>query len=272
MSFFSHLPVEDLGLFLRVVQESVQVRRHLELFVWLQGNVQRFIPHEILIAGWGDFSLGLIHFDVISPLPGIRTAQLEEKEISPFLRRLFYRWMDIGRSPYTMEMGEGGFAREIAGEHAGMLHAFQKMRSAIIQGIKDERGRHDCLYVALSSEERMDQRAREAMEVLLPYIDTSLRQVAHLPTQFPVEPPTPANPQREAGEGNEDDEHGLSSRELEILEWVRQGKTNQEIGAILDISAFTVKNHLQRVFKKLDVINRAQAVARFEQTYKNLRA
>jgi DNA-binding CsgD family transcriptional regulator len=51
-------------------------------------------------------------------------------------------------------------------------------------------------------------------------------------------------------------------RELEIMDWVRKGKTNQEIGMILNISVFTVKNHLQRVFKKLDVLNRAQAVAR----------
>jgi len=32
----------------------------------------------------------------------------------------------------------------------------------------------------------------------------------------------------------------------------------------LDISAFTVKNHVQRIFKKLDVVNRAQAVAKME--------
>ena len=54
----------------------------------------------------------------------------------------------------------------------------------------------------------------------------------------------------------------LSTRELEIMEWVRQGKTNAEIGIILDISAFTVKNHMQRILKKLDVLNRAQAVAK----------
>lgn len=110
------------------------------------------------------------------------------------------------------------------------------------------------------------------MEVLLPYIDTALRQVSHLPTQFAAEPP-PAAEYQSAGNGEADtDERALSSREFEILEWVRKGKTNQEIGAILDISAFTVKNHLQRVFKKLDVINRAQAVARFEQSFRNLRA
>jgi DNA-binding CsgD family transcriptional regulator len=57
---------------------------------------------------------------------------------------------------------------------------------------------------------------------------------------------------------------GLSAREVDIMEWVRKGKTNQEIGMILDISAFTVKNHVQRIFKKLDVVNRAQAVAKIE--------
>jgi DNA-binding CsgD family transcriptional regulator len=54
----------------------------------------------------------------------------------------------------------------------------------------------------------------------------------------------------------------LSEREVEILDWIAMGKTNPEIGLILDISAFTVKNHVQRVFKKLNVSNRAQAVGK----------
>jgi DNA-binding CsgD family transcriptional regulator len=53
---------------------------------------------------------------------------------------------------------------------------------------------------------------------------------------------------------------GLSQREVEIMEWVRIGKTNFEVAMILNISAFTVKNHLQRIFRKLDASNRAQAV------------
>jgi DNA-binding CsgD family transcriptional regulator len=54
----------------------------------------------------------------------------------------------------------------------------------------------------------------------------------------------------------------LSDRELEIMGWVCSGKTNIEIGLILEISTFTVRNHLQRIFKKLEVINRSQAVAK----------
>ena len=61
----------------------------------------------------------------------------------------------------------------------------------------------------------------------------------------------------------------MSERELEIMHWVALGKTNPEIGSILDISAFTVKNHMQRMFKKLNVTNRAQAVAKYKALFSN---
>ncbi len=56
----------------------------------------------------------------------------------------------------------------------------------------------------------------------------------------------------------------LSAREAEILRWIALGKTNPEIGSILGISSFTVKNHVQRILKKLDVINRTQAVGKVQ--------
>jgi len=43
---------------------------------------------------------------------------------------------------------------------------------------------------------------------------------------------------------------------------VRAGKTNQEIGDILFISQNTVKSHLKRIFTKLNVTTRAQAVGK----------
>jgi DNA-binding CsgD family transcriptional regulator len=61
---------------------------------------------------------------------------------------------------------------------------------------------------------------------------------------------------------DEDENRRLSDREHEIMHWVGCGKTNHEIGMILGISQFTVKNHLQRIFRKIDVRNRAQAITR----------
>jgi DNA-binding CsgD family transcriptional regulator len=53
-----------------------------------------------------------------------------------------------------------------------------------------------------------------------------------------------------------------SARELEVLHWVREGKSNEEVGQILGISGTTVKSHLQRIYKLLGVSNRMQAVSR----------
>lgn len=54
----------------------------------------------------------------------------------------------------------------------------------------------------------------------------------------------------------------ITSRECEILDWVRLGKTSWEIAQILNISEKTVKNHVQHALVKLRVKNRAQAVVK----------
>ncbi|OIV39081.1 DNA-binding response regulator [Mangrovactinospora gilvigrisea] len=54
----------------------------------------------------------------------------------------------------------------------------------------------------------------------------------------------------------------LSARELEVLRLVAAGCTNGEIGRRLYIGESTVKTHLLRVFGKLDVADRASAVAK----------
>jgi transcriptional regulator EpsA len=54
----------------------------------------------------------------------------------------------------------------------------------------------------------------------------------------------------------------ITERERQVLRWMAAGKSNWEIGAILRISEFTAKNHVQSVLKKLSVSSRAQAVAK----------
>ena len=54
----------------------------------------------------------------------------------------------------------------------------------------------------------------------------------------------------------------LTPCEAEVLHWVREGKTNKDIGAILRASPRTVGKHLERVFSKLGVETRTAAAAR----------
>jgi DNA-binding response OmpR family regulator len=51
----------------------------------------------------------------------------------------------------------------------------------------------------------------------------------------------------------------LTSREAEVLLWLSRGKANRDIGEILSISPRTVNKHLEQVFVKLGVENRAAA-------------
>lgn len=54
---------------------------------------------------------------------------------------------------------------------------------------------------------------------------------------------------------------GLSRREAEILSWVAQGKTNEDIATILTLSPRTVQKHLEHIFGKLGVETRTAATA-----------
>lgn len=253
MSLNRKLDTAEMVQFVDLLHESLKVRSHFEFLLWSQGNLQQFLPHDIMIAAWGDFSLGLVYLDIVSAIPGMRTAQVHNTNLVPLLKRLFSYWNEHSRAPFNLRMEQGIF-QESELEGSKLDGNFRHMKSALVHAIKDVRGRHDCIYVLMGSSTSTPASARAMLEALLPYIDSSLRQLDHLPEQMP----------RMAvdAEPAEDDAGALSSRELEIMEWVRNGKTNLEIGMILDISAFTVKNHLQRIFRKLDVVNRAQAVAK----------
>lgn len=62
------------------------------------------------------------------------------------------------------------------------------------------------------------------------------------------------------GRGIQFSPRGLTRKELEILQWARDGKTAWEISMIREISEATVKYHLKTIYSKLGVANRAQAV------------
>lgn len=54
----------------------------------------------------------------------------------------------------------------------------------------------------------------------------------------------------------------LSSRELQIAQLIGTGKQNKQVAFIAGISEFTVENHLRRIYRKLDVHNRAAMTAK----------
>lgn len=268
MNFQESLSLGELNRMFHVVDASLSINSHRQLFDWLQANVQLLLPHDIVIAAWGDFSLGIVSYDLVSPLPGLRTVELDDGVLHPFVTDLFERWKNGNHAPYALVSSHGFGSHNRSFNE--LIDTLRAMPSALVHGIKDQRGRHDCLYIFLGPESLGGQRSCEILRYLLPYIDTAFRQVAHLPAQYlpasggalSSQPYEVATLLPEPADDEPADEFGLSAREHSIMEWVRAGKTSHEIGLILDISTFTVKNHLQRIFRKLNVVNRAQAVSK----------
>jgi two-component system, NarL family, response regulator len=53
----------------------------------------------------------------------------------------------------------------------------------------------------------------------------------------------------------------LSERELQVLQYVANGRSNKEIGQVLYISENTVKAHVKSILAKLDAMGRTEAIA-----------
>lgn len=248
----SNLSVVDGERLARVIEASVNVSRPLQCLLWLQGELQHFVPHRVLIVARGNFLTGELRYDVVAQ-PGVETRHFVPRETAPFLRRLYKLWIAYGRQPLALNSFEATDP-DSPSDDIKLSPVMPNVGTVIAHVSKDDRRRRDCLCVAMHSERGLQSGPVAALEVLFPHIDSVLRRVSSddkrrsRATRLAVGTLPESN---------------LSPRELEILEWVGKGKTNHEIALILDISPYTVKNHLQHIFRKLDVLNRAQAVGKY---------
>lgn len=235
---------------LHAIQNSYAIQRHVDFFNWLKQDIHPLMRHDALLATWGNFSTGELHFDVSSALPEVTTqCLLQDSAIVNYLMcNLHKRWLENDEKWYVINRFDA------SGIHAQSPNAFtqqlMKMHSLLVYGVRDTRGKNDCLYVFFDRTREFHV-PDQFLGMIMPHVDAAIRRVGHLK---PIVKDEDLLDSMAHG--------GLSDREQEILHWVRGGKTNLEIGMILDISANTVKNHLKRIFQKLDVSCRAQAVAK----------
>ncbi|HWI82317.1 XrtB/PEP-CTERM-associated transcriptional regulator EpsA [Ramlibacter sp.] len=245
------LPERDPSKFLQIAGQGAGVATHAELWRWLQGDVQQWLSHDAMLVGWGDFSSGDLHYDLVSSVPGLRSHNFTPACIAPFVGYLRDCWVAAQQAPCQVDIT--GCQQLLGHCNWASAQAIASMRTALVHGTTDGPRGGERIFAALSMQTSLPPGGGSALKLLLPFIDTALRRI----------PPAPV---REAA----CDRQGvhtarvpaLSERERQIMDWVALGKTNPEIGCILRISEFTVKNHMKSIFTKLDVTNRAQAVAK----------
>jgi transcriptional regulator EpsA len=244
---------EESANLVRIVSEAAVVSGHCELDRWLNGELQDFLPHDLLVAAWGDFAQGSLSFDIASRLIGPRARQLACGRIDDFVQPLYGQWVDADREPVVLDASKLPACACGCPLHAA-LHA---MQSGLVHGVPDKRAGYDSVYIALSSRRSMQQgseRFYSIIDGLIAQVDVAFRRVP----EFDAE----ATGQQQAAPAGS---VKLSPREHQILERLCRGETNSRIAAALDISPFTVSNHVQRIFRKIGVNNRTQAAARYHE-------
>ena len=238
----NELTDEECGHLARILLASRRVTLRHHFFSWVHGPVQSLIPHEILLCGVADENGYLLHqrftacryfkddhfHRVIHPGDGL-------------INELAQEWKAIGEPRLiagNLEAGCNWNARLTALELKNVAFHGMTWVNGQIKG-----------YASFSRVRvPFDGRLALHMDILLPHLVSTLARV------LANESRTRTLSKRPAGL--------ITAREVEVLTWVRDGKTNDEIAEILGLSMLTVKNHLRHAMKKLVVRTRGQAVAK----------
>lgn len=241
----------DSAALVSAIVSGAQVRTRYQFFVWTQAQLQQILPHRVLVCGVlraNGVGMFFDHFygHPVDPLTLARLCHPRQGLIA----ELAESWRGRGCEPLAVTRGDGFDPVSRLGNE---LHGLA-LGDAIVHGIPSEHhpsGAHALIAaVALATAPRA--RELQVTQALTPGIFGAYCRAVRRDNAAAAHAAPAAQ-----GPGNE-----LSDREIQILRYVRDGRSNQEIGEILSISPLTVKNHMQRILRKLQASNRTQAVSK----------
>lgn len=233
---------------LRVIESAVQVREQGQFFLWTQGQLQALLPHQLMLCMQFDGADALLRLECLHA--GVLDDAVMRQLCDPadgLAPRLARHCRESDRLPAMTGGGRRAgdatlesFRREL--QLAGFDHMVVHGSGRLAGG--------STLFALCGWVERPAARHAYFLALLLPYLHMALQRLSA------------ASVRDAAARAGDAIARPLSARETEILGWVREGKSNFEVGCILGISALTVKNHLQRIYQTLGVSNRTHALSR----------
>jgi transcriptional regulator EpsA len=240
----------ELDRLLVNIEASVKVHKRSDFFSWVQGILQALIAHEVLLCGLPDPGQPGLRFDWVGSFPVGRSGLQDlHRSDGGLLHGLQAAWERAERVPVTVTK-EPSTTNLGRGRHPLARELYRlELDNALVHGLPGIDGRPAAFFVFCNLPPVDLPRAARMLELLLPCL-----HAAWLRANCGSAGPDDA----QLSESN----NKLTTREREVLNWVERGKSNGEIGQILGISPLTVKNHVQKILRKLDVRNRAQAVAK----------
>jgi DNA-binding CsgD family transcriptional regulator len=164
-------------------------------------------------------------------------------------------WMEQRGNSAILDVGSVG-GMLAAAERAPLTSA--RIDELLVHGVSRPQrpAELESFFIFARAGQRWGDQHRSNLELILPQLHATYLRVLASEREFTRVPTSSAAPRTVDVQGI------ITNREKQILGWVREGKSNQEIGLQLTISALTVKNHVQKILRKLGAANRAQAVAK----------
>jgi transcriptional regulator EpsA len=243
------MSANDQERLMRAIEFALPICTRGQLFAWTQAYLQSLIAHELLLCACGNARRHDFTLLKISALPfsDEQLAEITEPR-SGLMARAIDAWYKGGEQPLVLYPGMSK-----AMQHERLRASLDrcKLGNLVVHGARSIDADTGTYFVLAGMPHAFGARHTYLLHLIMPYLRTALeRTLARERRQQSVEVP-----RRDAKEL-------LSGREIHVLQWVQEGKSNREIAIILGISPLTVKNHLQHILKKLNAQNRAQAVAR----------
>jgi len=241
------LTPEDCERFAEIAESSLNVRRLDHFFLWTQTKLSALLPHEILIFGMARGAGSRIQFQRFSSTRYFRDAHFTEvcRAGEGLIERMMSVWQRTGE-PCMISRGSA----------PGVLHdphwiesvELNELRNAAAHGVRGGDGKLSSFFSFSRVGTEFGDRLSLLVSLLTPYLHTILSRLLAEEAQSAIRVVRP--------------DCRVTSRETEILRWIRHGKTNDDIASILDLSPNTVKNHVKKILRKMGVENRSHAVAR----------
>jgi transcriptional regulator EpsA len=244
---------------LRIVESAPQVRRRYQFFLWSQGDLQRWLPHKLLVCGAYDRNVRDLALDVFNSIPLSEGSLHSLQSLRDSVLSLAVKsWRQHRQQPCSVDL------LQIPTPDSATASLIKDGYDSLLVHGLSRPGRPDeieSLFVFGGPAQQYTHDALQAIDMLLPCLHMTYQRVHATEVQM-SQPSQGQSGHARMGFGATTKAQIITEREKEILLWVRDGLSNQQISEKLGISALTVKNHIQKILRKLGAANRAQAVAK----------
>lgn len=232
---------EELKVFFRIIEQCHRAKSIDEIAQLLKLSIRNIIPHSMTAYGIGELPNRKIfkHVNLGFPKEYIDLVVDDNNFLSSPVAR---EWANA-QTPVLIT--EDNIPKQYPLIWQQGFRTL-KLRNIIVHGLVDITGQQTSYFSFADFHYHPGERELNIIDILVPHLHVAITRCLE--------------PDRDLGLKKQKDL--LSHRELQILKHLYDGNTNKEIGDVLYISEYTVKNHVKSILGKLGAANRTHAVAK----------